>query len=285
MNENTGPLLPEVVLLADVEYRKIPGYASAYAGTNGKIVFVKSNGTLLFPNEFEWKTTKGTYKYIKIVSDDFVQVTKAVHQLVCRTYHGPEPVDGKIYEPNHRNGNKHDNRPNNLEWSTRRQNIQHAYNAGLIQSGLRIELIDVVSNETKTYYSLSFLAREFNIPRHQMRDIVSRHRSIPYNGQFLFKVDDSVDKKITRHQRRDVICKDYISGEVSIYSSSQSASDATHVKVGSIVLRTSSRCPETTQNKLLSRYVFKPLTDNVTWPTFTREEAKASEDAYLKKHL
>lgn len=276
MENKTGFLLPEVVLLAGIEYRKIPGYVNAYAGVNGKIVFIRSDGGLKWANEFEWKTTKGTYKYVKIINDEFIQVTKPVHRLVCTSFHGEPPSDGYVYEPNHINGNKHDNTPNNLEWLNRSKNIQHAYNSGLCQQGLRIEVTDVTTGEVKNYNSLSFLSREMGIPRHVLREIISKHRTEPYENKYVFVLDDSQDKKIRRHQAREIIFKDYVTNEITITKTAIDASDLTGVKAGTIVLRTREN-----NRKIISRYVFQYLgSDKIEWPDYTVEEALQSEKQY-----
>lgn len=280
MKIETGISQPEVVLHAGLEYRKIPGFVSAYAGANGKVLFVKSDGSIMYPSEFEWKTTLGTYKYIKIVSDDFIQVTKAVHQLVCRTYKGSPPSDGFIYEPNHIDGNKHNNRPDNLEWMTRSKNVQHAYDNGLCTQGLRIEVTDIANGIVTTYNSLSALSRLMGIPRYQLREIIAKHRSVPYLGLYTFVLDDRSDKKVTRHQERSVIYKDYISGIITIARTSQDASVQTGVKVGSIALRTRNNDNKT----LLSKYVFLPLEENIEWPIYTVEDALEAEIKYFSKY-
>ncbi len=55
-----------------------------------------------------------------------------VHRLVAEAF-VDIPVDKKHLklEPNHKNGIKVDNDPNNLEWVTRSENIKHAYSTGL----------------------------------------------------------------------------------------------------------------------------------------------------------
>lgn len=55
---------------------------------------------------------------------------KSVHRLVARAWHGV-PKDGQIV--NHINGIKADNRPENLEWCTYRENTRHAYAMGLMR--------------------------------------------------------------------------------------------------------------------------------------------------------
>ncbi len=58
--------------------------------------------------------------------------TRKVHQLVAEAFLGPRPTDK--HEVNHRNGNKSDNRVENLEWVTRSQNVLHAHATGLIKN-------------------------------------------------------------------------------------------------------------------------------------------------------
>ena len=48
---------------------------------------------------------------------------KYVHRIVAETFFG----DGDGREVNHRNGNKEDNRIQNLEWVTRSENVKHNY--------------------------------------------------------------------------------------------------------------------------------------------------------------
>lgn len=56
-----------------------------------------------------------------------------VHRLVAQTFLGPLP-DGR--EVNHKNGNKSDNRVENLEYVTRSENNRHAYRLGLMKNKL-----------------------------------------------------------------------------------------------------------------------------------------------------
>lgn len=48
-----------------------------------------------------------------------------VHRVVLEAYKGPPPSSGM--DVNHINGKRFDNRPENLEWCTRSENVQHAY--------------------------------------------------------------------------------------------------------------------------------------------------------------
>jgi len=56
------------------------------------------------------------------------QRTALVHWLVADAFFGPRPTRLDV---NHKNGNKADNRLENLEYTTRQGNCQHAYDTGL----------------------------------------------------------------------------------------------------------------------------------------------------------
>lgn len=58
-----------------------------------------------------------------------VQRTHKVHQLVAEAFCGPRP--SAKCEVNHIDGNRLNNRADNLEWTTRTQNLIHAYAHGL----------------------------------------------------------------------------------------------------------------------------------------------------------
>ena len=58
-----------------------------------------------------------------------IQKQALVHRLVLSTFNPIENMEN--YDVNHKNGNKLDNRLENLEWCTRSENIKHSYENGL----------------------------------------------------------------------------------------------------------------------------------------------------------
>lgn len=58
-----------------------------------------------------------------------VSLYQLVHVLVAQTFH---PNPDKLPEVNHLNAAKYDNRACNLEWETRKGNMQHAAKMGLL---------------------------------------------------------------------------------------------------------------------------------------------------------
>lgn len=66
---------------------------------------------------------KDGYPYVRFVIDK-KRYKKMVHRLIAETF--IENIDNKP-QVNHINGNKSDNRVENLEWVTVKENINHAY--------------------------------------------------------------------------------------------------------------------------------------------------------------
>lgn len=266
----------EVVFFSGIKSRLIPGYVSAYAGEDGRIRCLSTSGTVHTPHQYEYSTTKGTYLYVKVINDSFTVVVKAVHQLVCLAWHGNPPDNDSIYVPNHEDGDKHNNRPDNLGWVTHSGNVQHSYNSGLATQGLRIEVIDITVGKKTVFHTLSHFSRTMGIGRNVARDVIARHRSIPWKGQYLFVLDDSADRKVERHQRSPVVFKDYLTGEVVVCDSYTKAAELTGVKM--LSLRNSAMRGA---DRLISGYVFRlPMKNSDPFPEYRTDEITASVRKY-----
>lgn len=103
------------------------------------------------------------YKYVNL-SDEGIVTRNYIHRLVAQVFI-PNP-EGKE-EVNHINGDKADNQSSNLEWSTRRDNEQHAYDIGLKNGSIsEIDVIqlEMIKDLLKTKkYSLPELREVFKV--------------------------------------------------------------------------------------------------------------------------
>jgi hypothetical protein len=119
------------ILSPNVETRPVVGYEGLYEVTaDGRVWSVAK------PHQHggQWlAATVGKRGYPKVeLLKGGVQKTYTVHRLVAEAWL-PNP-DG-LGDVNHISGIKTDCRAENLEWCTRAQNCQHAYDAGLRRAG------------------------------------------------------------------------------------------------------------------------------------------------------
>jgi len=77
----------------------------------------------------------GSRNYLSVaLSHNGVIKYLTVHSLIALVFLGPRPDSHEI---NHKNGNKADNRPENLEYVTSQENKQHAHEMGLYRGPKR----------------------------------------------------------------------------------------------------------------------------------------------------
>ncbi len=100
---------------------------------NGKTKYeYKIGGKWLKP----WISSKPTYVCITLYKNKKSKHHK-IHRLIAQTF---IPNLENKPEINHKNGIKLDNRIENLEWVTHKENMQHAYKNGLINKSANAKL-------------------------------------------------------------------------------------------------------------------------------------------------
>lgn len=96
----------------------IKGFPDYYITDTGDVFSRKSR----FVKLKQWKSRAG-YMYVDL-NQNGKRVHKRVHRLVAEAFI-PNPKNKS--DVNHKNGNKSDNRVQNLEWATHSENSLHAY--------------------------------------------------------------------------------------------------------------------------------------------------------------
>lgn len=92
--------------------KPIPGFPDYYACEKGDIWSAKRK----YLKRLKPFVTPNPYYLVQVKSAEGKFKTIRQHRLVALAYKGPPPDDGKKYDARHINGDKLDNRPQNLEW-------------------------------------------------------------------------------------------------------------------------------------------------------------------------
>lgn len=168
-------------------WEPIPGYGRYEASENG---LIRSTDYKRTGNPKIIKPSKSKCGYLKsmFLRDDGKYCTRPVHYMVSLAFFGQRPKGTEI---NHKNGEKTDNRPENLEYVTKSENVLHAYRNGLMTkkrgslNGMSKLTEDDVSQIRAyrekfvgRYYGIKKLAEECGISEAQIKDIVNRRRNI-----------------------------------------------------------------------------------------------------------
>lgn len=121
------------------------------------------------------QTRRNSYLSVQLWSEG-KYASRLVHCLVAAAFIGPKPPGMDV---NHRDGDKSRNAIENLEYLTRSQNNQHAYDTGLKRTGERhgrAKLTAAQVDEIRVAHSLgkscTALGKEFGVSRGAVRLII-----------------------------------------------------------------------------------------------------------------
>jgi hypothetical protein len=115
-------------------WRDVPGFSGELqASDSGKLRTIDRRDVLgRFRKGVELKFEKHRTGYLRVkISHRRVQKTYSVHRLIALTFL-PNPENKP--EVNHKDSNRANNAVSNLEWSTKVENIEHAYEHGALEN-------------------------------------------------------------------------------------------------------------------------------------------------------
>lgn len=119
MKHSTGPMNA-----VEAAYVPVPGLPHTYVTTAGD-VYSDMPSTRNRTGMHRLRPADNGRGYLRVVR---LGRNYCVHNLVAAAFHGPKPVG---LEVNHRDGDKGNNRPENLEYVSRAENMKHCHRIGL----------------------------------------------------------------------------------------------------------------------------------------------------------
>lgn len=149
-------------------------------------VLNKEKGTLLNGSY----NTVG-YHNFRLTNDCGITETLGLHRLLCYVFKHPM-CDITNLEVNHKNGIKNDNRLNNLEWVTHRENLEHAGLNGLTDKCSPMSVRDVDTGVILKFPSIVECARYYNVSKDYInyRTKVGETRVFPERKQYRLSHSD-----------------------------------------------------------------------------------------------
>lgn len=204
------------------------------------------------------KNITGGYRVTNIHSDDGRRRGVSRHRLLALVFIHSE-IDTSSLTVNHKNGIPGDDRIDNLEWSTRSENNQHAYDSGLRPNGTRRVLLRYwKTGETIGFNSISDCSKHLEMPHATLSNRLKRWNGYAYDDGLQLKFDDEsawVDPcDALRHivEQYDVIVIEVKTGRMFVFSTVTDA--AAHFGLNSEVAGLRVR---NNNEKPLHGYVFK----------------------------
>lgn len=146
--------------------KNIPGFEDYAVSKSGEVFRISysdsgNRGKYKLPHKLTPKLDK--YGYYKVTLSVNRKLTyRTIHRIVAETF---IPNPNNLPQVNHIDGNKTNNRVENLEWVTPRENTLHAHSSGL-HKGVRTKVYLKKDNETKCFNSITEGADFLNRDRH-----------------------------------------------------------------------------------------------------------------------
>lgn len=131
------------------EWRPIVGFESLYAVSNcGRVRLLvdRANYTKGYILRGVWDFRNGVKRYRRVyLTKRGKQRSFSVHCLVMAAFKGPPPKGEQV---NHIDGDKGNNRYENLEYCTASENVRHAFRTGIYRNVMSPELAKEIREAT-----------------------------------------------------------------------------------------------------------------------------------------
>lgn len=253
----------------------IPLYTRYGISKNGEIINLERNTLLLLRPTPPGKTKNITGGYLTGTAKKDIGESKHIsrHRALGLTFLRYEKNPAELVI-NHKNGKPGDDRLENLEWTTRKENNIHAINSGLTPNSVVVVLMkNLETGKIDRYNSIAECGRAIGMSDSFVRVRLRRTKTKRYYDNLVFKEDDGSewphldDVVSSKWGHRSVVAKNVFTGECFIFGSPTEAGDEVGVWDGGV-----RRIADTEGKRPINGYIFRYLTDRVEWPSYSFKE-------------
>lgn len=136
----------------------------------------------------------GTITYGSMAADKYMVFStperkmRRVHNVIRTAFHGPKPSNAHVV--NHKDFNKSNNNPENLEWVTQRENVKHALpmrKPTTAYNKKKVAQFTIDNVFIKEYNSVSQASKETNVNRSGIQQFLNGKYGFAQFGGFIWK--------------------------------------------------------------------------------------------------
>ena len=136
----------------------------------------------------------GTITYGSLTADKYMAFNtsnrkkRRVHNVICTAFHSPKPSPAHVV--NHIDFNKSNNKPENLEWVTQRENVKHALpmkKPTIAYNKKKVAQFTIDNVFIKEYNSVSQASKETNVNRSGIQQFLNGKYGFAQFGGFIWK--------------------------------------------------------------------------------------------------
>lgn len=210
----------------------------------------------------------------------------SLHRLIAIAFH-KLPADGIFnksklnhndeipYIVNHKDGNKRNNVPSNIEWCDHTTNNNHSLDNNLNNKKVPVSFKDLVTGEIHNLRSIQQMTEVLDIRHENAAQLMTICKEVPYKERYLML---DVDYSLFESQVRKKLpfdCMDFVTRKVTRYSSPLICSINTGCHSKSIIRQLGHK-----RIKSLAGYGFRMIGSSRPWKDITTHEAITERETH-----